>query len=341
MRLIICLLLLTSISVKAELVILMYHNVDTDTPASTSVTPAQFAEHLELIESLDLTVVDLVDHLEAMKTGKPVAERAVAITFDDAWQNIADNAHPLLSKRNWPYTVFVNTLPVDQGHGDTMSWQTIKQLHDSGVRMLNHTSDHKHLVHEHLQSQNWLEESLASIEQAQKRLEEELGELPRYLAYPYGEYNQALTQALAERGYTAFGQHSGAVGPKTDWLAIPRFPAAGIYANPKTLSNKLLSRPFSFDHWPAVDPIVAQGDSLNIELPFAEPVSFYKGYLQCFFDGEAYKPNWNNNTATLTLENAGQYGRHRINCTAPAANNRFYWYSQLYLGHRDGMFPDY
>ncbi|WP_119394330.1 polysaccharide deacetylase family protein [Salinibius halmophilus] len=341
MRFFASLALLLCTCVKAELVILMYHHVAEDTPASTSVTPEQFNQHLELIESLELTVVDLVDHIEAMKRGDAVPERAVAITFDDAWQNIYQNAHPMLAARDWPYAIFVNTQPVDQGRSSSMSWDTLRTLHNAGVRILNHTSNHKHLVHDQFKGADWLANSLATIEEAQTRLEQELGELPRYLAYPYGEYNTALTEALAERGYTAFGQHSGAVGTNTDWLAIPRFPAAGIYANTNTLRNKLLSRPFPFSQWPSTDPIVAEGQTLSITLPFAESVPFYKGYLQCFFEGETLKPSWQDNSASLTIEAGGQYGRHRINCTAPASAGRFYWYSQPYLGHRDGVFPDY
>lgn len=340
-RLIGLFLILASSTVQAELVVLMYHHVAEDTPASTTVSPTQFDEHLQLIESLDMTVVDLVDAIEALKAGETLPDKAVAITFDDAWRDIYDNAHPRLQARDWPYTVFVNTGPIDEGQNSAMTWDMLRTLDEAGVRILNHTTDHRHLVHEQFNNDQWLAQSLNSIDAAQARLEAELGPRPKYLAYPYGEYNLALTDALAERGYTAFGQHSGAVSQQSNWQSIARFPAAGIYANPKTLRNKLLSVPFDFAQWPMPSPIVAEGDDLSLTLTFNDPIGFYKGFFQCFFDGEAYNPTWDGRSASIALAGAGEYGRHRINCTAPAGEGRFYWFSQPFLGHRQQSFPDY
>jgi hypothetical protein len=49
---------LLSFSTQA-LVVLQYHHVDEGTPSSTSVSPEQFLQHMQLIEDLGLKVVDL------------------------------------------------------------------------------------------------------------------------------------------------------------------------------------------------------------------------------------------------------------------------------------------
>ena len=50
--------LLLSLSTQA-LVVLQYHHVDDVSPQSTTISPAKFLEHMQLIEDLGLEVVDL------------------------------------------------------------------------------------------------------------------------------------------------------------------------------------------------------------------------------------------------------------------------------------------
>ena len=64
-----------------SLVVLQYHFVATETPASTSVTPAQFAAHLEAIEASGATVLPLAEALAALQAGRTLPETALAITF--------------------------------------------------------------------------------------------------------------------------------------------------------------------------------------------------------------------------------------------------------------------
>jgi hypothetical protein len=58
--LILCLIaLLTPFTPSYALVVLQYHHVSESTPNSTSLSPDQFLEHMQLIEALQLEVVDL------------------------------------------------------------------------------------------------------------------------------------------------------------------------------------------------------------------------------------------------------------------------------------------
>ena len=93
---------------------------------------------------------------------------------------------------------------------------------------------------------------------AQSRLEAKLDatKTPRWIAYPYGEYNNALKSHLKENGWTAFGQQSGGVSEHSDFQAIPRFAAASVYSNWTTLSVKRESSPLPVDYSLLPDPIV-------------------------------------------------------------------------------------
>ena len=46
------------------MVVLLYHHVDTSTPAITSITPTQFDKHLKIIEAEAFTVLPLGQLLE-------------------------------------------------------------------------------------------------------------------------------------------------------------------------------------------------------------------------------------------------------------------------------------
>ncbi len=95
------------------LVILQYHHVNASTPAITSVTPEVFREHMTLLEEKNMTVVNLEEALQSIMTGEPLPERAVAITFDDAYLSVYENAWPELKKRGWSFTMFTSSDPVD------------------------------------------------------------------------------------------------------------------------------------------------------------------------------------------------------------------------------------
>lgn len=340
------LLLLACINAQAEpnqqdhLVVLMYHHVAENTPPSTSLSPSQFIQHLQLIEELELEVVDLVDAMERLQQGQNLPKGAVALTFDDAWENVLINAHPELVKRGWPYTMFVATQPVDQGLRGSLSWDQLRSMHQQGVRLLNHTHSHPHLAHQ-VAEPDWLERAMADIEQGQQRLEDELGTaLPKILAYPYGEHNTELKQALAAQGYIAFGQHSGPLSANLDWQALPRYPAAGIYANIDTLKPKLLSRPLPVLDYQAANP---QGQSNPPQLLLkVNTQEFHAPFLRCYAGSEVLEPVWiSEQEFSVQASRPMPAGRSRYNCAVNDRQGRALWLSQPWLMPRaDGSYPE-
>jgi peptidoglycan/xylan/chitin deacetylase (PgdA/CDA1 family) len=87
----------------------MYHRVtelDSD-PWGLCVSPAHFAEHLEVLRqrALPLRLTRLADDL---RQGR-VSRGAVAITFDDGYGDNLAHAFPLLRRANLPATLFVTT----------------------------------------------------------------------------------------------------------------------------------------------------------------------------------------------------------------------------------------
>lgn len=326
-----CLLSTTSLAAN-HFTVLLYHHVDASTPPSTSVSPEQFEQHLNYLSEQGFTVLDLQVALQRVQQGNSLPDRSVVITFDDAYRSIYENAFPLLKARHFPFTVFVATDPVDRGFKRMMTWSMMREMQKQGGRFANHTRDHAYLVRTDTSAENWLSDTLANIEHAQKRLKDELGLVPNWIAYPYGEYNLKLRDALAERGWIAFGQQSGAIDAGSDFQALPRFPSAGIYANLKTLAIKLQSAPLPVNYTAFPDPVVTSNNppELMVELTDTLPGNFQ---LNCFADGDAVRAEWLDQTH-FRVQAAEPFGtgRHRYNCTYPQTNGKdFYWMSHQWL----------
>ena len=108
-----CSVLATPVVSMGSAKILLYHHVSEATPKSTSVTPAVFDSHLDLLEREGFEVVPLARIVDSLLGGGELDSRWVAITFDDAFASVGTEAAPRLEARGWPYTVFVSTGFID------------------------------------------------------------------------------------------------------------------------------------------------------------------------------------------------------------------------------------
>ncbi|WP_334019513.1 polysaccharide deacetylase family protein [Alteromonas sp. S015] len=333
----------SSVSSTPNAAILLYHHVSSSTPASTSISPEVFKSHMEYLDAHH-TVVSLQDIVEAIKYNTTLPENAVAITFDDGYANILDNAHPILADLGFPYTVFIN--PDEIGVGPKqLTWEQVIAMHNNGVVFANHTLDHLHMLNDEQTKgeRAWLEKVWQNVESAEKKIEEKLGISLKYLAYPFGEYNTALTNKLKAEGYIGFGQHSGAVGPTSDMQALPRFPAAGPYANLATLKTKLNSLAMPVTQSSHKDPrMTARNLSSPISLTI-DSDDVRLSQVNCFFGGDSIETGTKENVLTFTLNETLPVGRSRVNCTAPSKTQvgRYYWYSTpFFVADEDGNYPD-
>lgn len=319
------------------LVILQYHHIDSNTPPSTSTSPADFATHLALIDETGMQVVDLKEALITLQRGGTLPDNALAITFDDAYLSIYQRAWPLLKERRWPFTIFVNPNAVDRAGSNTISWAQLKEMQDAGVLIANHGQTHAYLIDE-VKNKNLAAYLETEINGAEKRLYEKLGTSHKIFAYPYGEFTLEIANWLKQQGYLALGQQSGAVGTMTNMQAIPRYPAGGIYANPKTLKTKLHTLPFSISGEQFVEPVLtAQHNPPKLALRFPATDTQVQ-QIQCYSGTENAIPTVVTRVdQQVRLETQARQtiraGRDRYNCTAPSKKKPgwYYWYSQYWI----------
>jgi peptidoglycan/xylan/chitin deacetylase (PgdA/CDA1 family) len=329
-------------------VILVYHHVARDTPASTSVTPERFAEHLGLLEQGGYAVVALQRVIDAMEHGEPLPPSSVAITFDDAYRSVYTEALPVLEAHGWPFTVFVSTQAVDDGHANTMTWDQLRDLEARGGAIGNHSRHHDHLVRPRVGEgvEAWRARVTDDILAARARLEEEL-EMPlAVFAYPYGEFDLEIKDLVRSLGFRAIGQQSGPVGPGTDPWAIPRFPVATGFDSPERLREKLdtVALPVNV-LGPASNTLAADAGPPELEL-VVSPGSFDLSRLVCYVPGQPPAViRWVDRSTgrlTVTAREPLDPGRSKYTCTAPSrrAAGVYRWYSHLWMKpNPDGSWP--
>jgi len=309
---------------------LIYHRFGEDAIPSTSVRLDQFEQHIAELQSGEYSVLPLPDILAALREGKPLPPRTVAITIDDAFLSVYREAWPRLKAANLPFTLFVATDPLDEGHSGFMTWDQLREMHGAdGVTIGNHGDDHDHMA---ARSDERNRESLV---RSSRRFAEELGAAPQIFAYPFGEYGAALKTTVRAHGFlAAFGQHSGAIGPQSDLFALPRYPINESYGDMERFSLAVNSLPLP------VGDVVPEDFLLNEpgENPplFGFTVAEGAGdpaQLNCYagqndvrverLDGRRIEVRF---AATLPK------GRARVNCTLPGPEGRWRWFgAQFYV----------
>lgn len=322
-------------------VILLYHHVADNTPASTSVRPARFAEHLDWLAANGYRVLPLEDLLDRLLKGPGVPDRSVAITFDDAWLSVHEIAAPMLAERGWPFTVFVNTGAVDAREGPVMSWDQLRSLESFGGSIGSHSASHDHLPArgDDESIADWRARIDADLAQAVDRIEQEIGIVPRSFAYPYGEDSAALADGVGRRHAYGLVQRSGAVGPDSDPLALPRFPMAVGFDGLDRFERAVRSRPLPVREvrsHPEGDGVrAAPLDSVTLLLADG---GYRFDALACYSSSgdalELHRPlDAPDRIVRLSLTGLDRAGRNKINCTAPAADGSgdWYWYSYQWL----------
>lgn len=317
-------------------VILLYHHVSENTPPSTSVTPERFEAHLDYLEEHDFEVWPVARLLKAAIRGEEaLPENVVAITFDDAYESVHAEAWPRLRERGWPFAVFVNTDAVDAGHSPYMSWQQLRELHDDGVVIGNHSASHGHLIAragDESQSE-WAERVAADIARADKQISEEIGAGSGLFAYPYGEDSAELAGIVEDEHDFALVQRSGAVGPVTDALSVPRFPMAGGFDGPDRFAQAVNSRPLPVtEAEPSPPGDGVRGALERLRLTLADG-GYRHGQLACYSSRgdrlDATLEEGPPHRLAIAVDGQGGTGRNKINCTAPAADGSgdYFWYA--------------
>lgn len=308
-------------------VILMYHRFGNEKYPSTNIRLEQFEAQLSELKKAKYNIVPLDVIVTAFKKGDKLPPRSIAITIDDAYSSILENAWPRLRKANIPFTLFVSTEPVSQNIPGYMSWQQIRDLRDNPLVTIGHHS-HSHGYLLNMSSKH----IIADMEKANAIYQKELGAIPDIFAYPYGEFGPSVENILKKQGIkAAFGQYSSVASSYTDLFHLPRFSFNEKYAAMERFKLIVNARALpAFDILP-INPVLGQnppliGFTVDKNVRGLSAMSCFPSHL-----GEAAKlTRLGNNRIEIRFDKPFPKGRSRINCTMPDArpgpDKRWTWF---------------
>lgn len=322
---------------QGSAVILLYHRFAEPAFPSTNIRIEQFEAHLDYLAENDFHVWPLERIVEHLQAGELLPDRTVAITIDDAYRSIYEEAYPRLKARDWPFTIFVATEDVDRDAEWSLTWDQVREMARNGGTIANHSHTHEHLARRSPEQsqEEWLDQTAADIERAQERLNEELeGAPPPLFAYPFGEYSEALAELVTgELGFeAAFGQHSGAVGKYSDLRALPRYALNERFGEMAEFTTRVESLHFPVTRLEPWDPVVEEAEPRpRMVVEFADGPR--PGAINCFVSGQGrVELEEGPNRFAVQAPEPLPRGRSRYNCTASSDEaGRFYWFSQQWL----------
>lgn len=217
---------------RADTLIVCYHAISARWPAALAITVEQLHDQLEWLLAQGYRGATFTDAVTQRRS-----HPTVAVTFDDAFASVREQAAPVMATLGLPGTVFAVTDFADSGRrlawdgidhwigGEHdaelrgMSWPELRRLEHTGWEIASHTVTHPRLTtldDERLARE--LRDSRAACEQG-------LGHPVASIAYPYGDVDARVVRATAAAGYAAGASLPAFMGPHAalDW------PRVGIY----------------------------------------------------------------------------------------------------------------
>ena len=179
--------------------ILLYHYIRGNPRAGDregfrlSVTPANFAQQMALLNADGVHTVSLEDVMRALHGGPPLPPRPVVLTFDDGHDDFAFRAVPVLQSYGYTATAFV--VPGFLGRSSYLSQAQLQTVVAAGMTIGAHTMHHVDLA--------VVAPSVAMDEISRSRsvLQQLTGQPVDDFAYPYGIFTNRVIAMVRQAGF--------------------------------------------------------------------------------------------------------------------------------------------
>lgn len=184
--------------------VLCYHRFGSGN-SKMIVSPERFEAQLAWLAREHYKVLRLGE-LQAFLEGRAaLPARSVLITVDDGYDSFHRHAFPLLRKYGMPATLFVVSDSI--GTRDGLSWAQLREMAESGlVEIQAHSKTHRNLIERPPGESDaaYRQALVTELRQPRTLLERQLaaaGVKVRNFAYPYGDSNDIVLEALPREGY--------------------------------------------------------------------------------------------------------------------------------------------
>ncbi|MDC0064912.1 ankyrin repeat domain-containing protein [Verrucomicrobia bacterium] len=179
--------------------LLIVKNADVTAKDVEGQTPLDWAEeekHKEIVDLLRKHGGKRGEELQPPSQLLPIPDNLVVLTFDDGNKSDFANVPKVLKKHGFGATFYVTEgLGFLKNPQNYLSWEQIRQLHEMGYEIGNHTQHHRNVSH--LKS----EELAASLAHIDKRCAENKITKPVTFCYPGFHNNHASVKVLEKHGF--------------------------------------------------------------------------------------------------------------------------------------------
>lgn len=178
----------------SSLVVLMYHAVKADKLEN-------FKKHMDCIKRIGMPA-----WADSAKLTPDIRPR-IAVTFDDGFRSVVENALPVMKERGIPATIFIPAGFIGKKPGwvsdshdldmedEILNEDQLKVLADNFVKFGSHSATHQRL------SKLDPQEANKELVESKKILENILGKSVDLFAFPYGDYNEETIELCVKAGY--------------------------------------------------------------------------------------------------------------------------------------------
>ena len=231
-----------------QLPILMYHHVGPmpeltkPDPLRTGLTVsiAHFEEQMVWLSKQGYHSVTLEDIYQYTKKGQKLPTKPIAITFDDGYDDVFQNAIPILKKYSFTgsFGIITQWPGQQQGTNTYATWPTIQQAQKAGMEIICHTQNHFDGSNPKFSAQ-YIYQNLTGCQQD---LGSNLNLTHNHiLIYPYGHYSSVYIDQAKKAGFDmALTVHFGTTLQLNSLMEMPRVRVNGRESLEKFI--ELLSR---------------------------------------------------------------------------------------------------
>jgi peptidoglycan/xylan/chitin deacetylase (PgdA/CDA1 family) len=206
------------------MLVLTYHSIS-EAAGPTSIPPAVFANQMEVLAAMGRRSVRLSEFIDWHEGSNGVADDGVLITFDDAFEDFAQVAAPILQLHGFSALVFVPTRRLGHPEGwkgankparPLMNWATLRALAEDGIEFGGHSRTHADLTR---LSAAEREDEIAGCAED---LSAGIGKPVESFAAPYGRVSPEVLAVIGRHYRVAFGTRLALPRRGQDRFDVPR-----------------------------------------------------------------------------------------------------------------------
>ena len=206
------------------MLVLTYHSIS-EAAGPTSIPPDVFAAQMQVLADLGRRSLRLSEFIDWHQGTNGGADDDVLITFDDAFEDFAQVAAPMLKRHGFSALVFVPTQRLGhpegwQGANDParplMDWAAVRALANDGIEFGGHSRTHADLTK--LAARECEDEVAGCGED----LSAAIGKPVESFAAPYGRVSPEVLATIGRHYRIAFGTRLALPQRGQDRFEVPR-----------------------------------------------------------------------------------------------------------------------